>query len=296
MMRQAYTLIELLVVIAIFGILIGLTAAGVQKVRAASARAACQNQLRQLGIALHQHHDAQRRLPAGHSFRNGQSETLHAGWQLFLLPWIERQPQYDRAMAEFRSQRDPMSPRPGHAGMSESVSLFTCPSDVRIRQSQTVKPENLTVGFTSYLGSCGTNCLKPDGVLFNDSSLRWPEITDGLSHTILIGERPPSQDLRYGWWYCGFGQADSGSADMILGTRESRFGPTSASTCPVGPRNFQKTSFEDPCSPFQFWSLHSGGANFCFSDGSVKFMSFSINNALPALGTKSGGEANVIVE
>src|SRR5262245_12960386 len=100
--RPGITLIELLVSIGIIAVLIGLLLSAVQKVRAAVARVQCQNNMRQLGIALHQLHDADRALPPGHRSARHPDRMRFSGWTLSILPYIEQQPLHAQARAAYR--------------------------------------------------------------------------------------------------------------------------------------------------------------------------------------------------
>ena len=122
---------------------------------------------------------------------------------------------------------------------------------------------------------------------------RMSSITDGTSHTLLVGERPPSADLQFGWWYAGIGQRFTGSADHVLGVREPNLQPVMVGSA-CGPGNYPYTSalgFDDPCEMFHFWSPHPGGANFALADGSVRFLRYAADPILPALASRAGGEA-----
>ena len=115
------------------------------------------------------------------------------------------------------------------------------------------------------------------------------DITDGTGNTLAIGERPPSPDFILGWWYAGWGQDQDGEAEMLLGTRtRNRYQRTPQ--CPRGPYDFAGGKLDNPCDAFHFWSLHPGGANFAFADGSVRFLAYSANSVLPELSTRAGGE------
>jgi prepilin-type processing-associated H-X9-DG protein len=146
------------------------------------------------------------------------------------------------------------------------------------------------VAFTSYLGVSGADPLKLDGLLYLDSSTHFSDILDGTSHTVLVGERPPSADGLLGWWYAGEGQVQDGSGDMVLSVRERNTGAYGPG-CPPGPYVFGPGRASDQCSAFHFWSPHSGGgAHFLFADGSVHFLPYSANPILPALATRAGGD------
>lgn len=147
------------------------------------------------------------------------------------------------------------------------------------------------MALTSYLGVSGRDYKTKDGLLFQDSAVRFGDVTDGLSNTLLLGERPPSADQQLGWWYAGNGQVGTGSAEMILGVREHNLLPVvSGSVCGPGAWPYIAASgVSDPCGTFHYWSLHPGGANFALADGSVRFLSYSANDVLPALASRAGG-------
>src|SRR5262245_51929874 len=109
-----FTLIELLVVIAIISILSGLMLAAIQNVRAASARAKCANNLKELGLALHNYHDAQRSFPAGCSFQNWTAPQPHLSWLSRLLPYIEQDPLWRDTLVAFQQDSFFLNP-PHHA-------------------------------------------------------------------------------------------------------------------------------------------------------------------------------------
>jgi prepilin-type processing-associated H-X9-DG protein len=113
-------------------------------------------------------------------------------------------------------------------------------------------------------------------------------IRDGASQTIMVGERPPSTDLEFGWWYAGSGQSQlSGSGDMVLGVRELN---KRIPSCDAGPYSFTPGRLDNQCDMFHFWSLHSGGAHFLMADGSVHFLRYDADPIMPALASRNGGE------
>src|SRR5258707_343657 len=126
---------------------------------------------------------------------------------------------------------------PPHTGLATVVRVFTCPEDSRTHSAQVSQVTGTTVTFTSYLGVSGSSTAAQDGVLYGDSRQRLIEITDGTSNTLLLGERPPSSDFQFGWWYAGAGLLRTGSADLILGVREPNLG-VPGSNCPPGPSKF----------------------------------------------------------
>jgi prepilin-type processing-associated H-X9-DG protein len=145
-------------------------------------------------------------------------------------------------------------------------------------------------GLTSYLGNEGIRAADSSGVLFLNSSIRVTDIHDGSSNTLLVGERPPSADLIFGWWYAGWGQDRAGEGDSVLGVRTKNVQIPFAPDCPVGPYHFAPGDFNNQCDAFHFWSPHSGGANFVFADGSARFLTYSADEIMPALATRAGRE------
>jgi prepilin-type N-terminal cleavage/methylation domain-containing protein/prepilin-type processing-associated H-X9-DG protein len=287
--RRGYTLIELLLVIAIVGVLIGLLLPAVQKVRAAAQRTQCQNNLKQIGLALHNYHDTRSALPPGVTSLQPGEPYPRMTWLTRLLPYLEQDALWRATDAAYQYQPVPYIDPP-HVGFSLPVKMFSCPSDGRTFEPQGTH-QGLRAALTSYVGVLGTAYNQPDGVLFLDSRVRLTDVTDGTSNTLMVGERPPSADCWYGWWYAGYGQAGSGSGDMLLGARERNFGGPYVSGCPRGPYHFQPGQLSEQCDLFHFWSLHSGGAHFLFVDGSVHFLSSAADPLLPALATRNGGEA-----
>ena len=210
-------------------------------------------------------------------------------WLTRILPYVEQGSLWQTTVEAYASQSSPFL-NPPHVGLTTPLLTFTCPLDSRVFTPQTT-PDNDRIALTSYLGVLGTDYSRLDGVLFLDSRVRLADITDGASQTLLVGERPPSSDFRYGWWYAGDGEAVSGAGDMLLGVREQNVRDDDAVTnCPVGPYHFQAGSFDQQCDMFHFWSPHSGGGHFLFVDGSVHFLPYSADPHMPALATRAGGE------
>ncbi|VTS08126.1 DUF1559 domain-containing protein [Tuwongella immobilis] len=275
-------------VIAIISVLVGLLLAAVQKVRGAAARMQCQNQLRQLALALHSVESGRGILPPGTRSLFQRDIRPFTGWTLEILPQLEQEALYREAQAAFRVTPMPFfAPHP----IATVVRSFACPMDPRVLKAHFSQTSQIDVALTSYLGVSGTITTQKDGVLYLDSRTTFGSITDGLSQTLMLGERPPSADLRFGWWYAGFGQQLTGSADIVLGVREPNLQPiVSGSPCGPGNYPFKPGWFDNPCSMFHYWSPHSGGANFAFADGSVQFLTYDANSVMPQLATRAGGE------
>jgi prepilin-type N-terminal cleavage/methylation domain-containing protein/prepilin-type processing-associated H-X9-DG protein len=288
--RSALSLVELLVVIAIVGVLLAILVPAVQRVRAAAAQRACASNLRQIGCALHHYHDSFETLPPGNSPPNGKSRYWYMGWHARILPYVEGDNLWRETERAFRSDAA-FFHNPPHVGLGTVMKVYGCPTDSRVAVAQRNKV-GTGIALTSYLGVAGTNYQAKDGLLFGDSAIRFAEVGDGMTNTIIVGERPPRPDFELGWWYAGVGQDGAGSCDMLLGASEIyRYGP---GICPRGPYSFAPGRLDDMCDAYHFWSLHSDGANFLFGDGGVRFLRYSAAPILPALATRSGGESVVL--
>jgi len=290
----AFTLLELLVVIAIIAILIGLLLPAVQKVRESAARIKCANNLKQLGLALHMAHDTEAGFPPGLRSDSGEAYPM-LSWMGRLLPYVEQVPLWDQTVADYRRAPNPFHRYPPHSARSVVLPVFGCPSDWRVRTAWDLELPGeppRRVALTSYLGNLGTTHRRRDGVLYLNSRVRIEQIPDGTSNTLLVGERPPSPEFIYGWWYAGEGLGGTGVLDVVLGTRgfNSRNPHPQYVQCGRGPFAFRPGRIDDFCSVFQFWSLHPGGANFLFCDGSGRFLRYDADAILPALATRAGGE------
>jgi prepilin-type N-terminal cleavage/methylation domain-containing protein/prepilin-type processing-associated H-X9-DG protein len=288
--RRALTLIELLIVLAIITVLFALTLSGVQNVRAASQRTICANQLRQVGLALQHAHDIHGRFPPG-THNQSSGPQPFASWITRILPQLDQVNAWREFEEDYRKEIKFVGP-PQHRNLGRHLPVVLCPLEAR---SVATVEEGYSVAFTSYLGIAGKYGAGEDGILYLDSKVRIADITDGLSNTLMIGERPPSADLHYGWWYAGVGQQSNGSADYLMGVRELNLS-FRAPTCPKGEYHFQPGRIDDMCATFHFWSLHPGGAHFAFCDGSVRFLHYSADRLLPALASRAGNEPAVLPE
>ncbi len=210
--RQAFTLIELLVVIAIIGILVGLLLPAVQKVREAAARIQCTNNLKQIGLALHGYHDANNVFPSGYVDSNTNPDSTPNndvgpgwGWAAMILPYAEQGNVYNQinfSQGVGLGSNTAISQQP--------LKMFQCPSDP-YQQNFTVWPTGVVVAHGNYVGcngweECFNNAggdaqgqgadglvggfgLAGDGCFYRNSHTRIANITDGMSDTIIVGER-----------------------------------------------------------------------------------------------------------
>jgi len=302
--RSGFTLIELLVVIAILAVLMGLLLPAVQKVRAASIRTYCANNLHNLGAAMTKYEWDTGSYPPG--LLDAAGKWQYISWLARILSNVEQ----DNTFKEIQKSEDAGNTYPWNnttfPSLGRAEAIYTCPADPRGPQAKTIGDPlvgQLTLGFTWYLANSGTNSRAFDGVIYLNSKVKKTEVTDGLSNTFFIGERPPSVDLEFGWWMAGWGQTGDGSEDVVLGALEKyQAGGWSVPIdgnlhgyppCVVGKiYPFGPGNIDNPCDQFHYWSLHpGGGANFLMGDGSVRFITYAAGaTVLPKLATRAGGE------
>jgi prepilin-type N-terminal cleavage/methylation domain-containing protein len=313
--RAAFTLVELLVVIAIIGILVALLLPAVQAAREAGRRTQCLNNLKQMSLGLHNFHDTNKRFPSalqigpayGGTFQRepppransagDPTEGFYWSWAMRIAPFIEQGNVYNAAnipawpwWQKFPNGKDILN--------SKAV-IFICPSDARGATEYTDGAGNYAA-LTTYLGVTGTNQFREangqDGILYVNSKVNMAGVTDGTSNTLMIGERPPSMDLLYGWIWAGAGETPNfGATDVVLGVFERAQSPSAA------PDWFRPGVVNDTGNlhRYHFWSFHPGGANWAVVDGSTRFISYNAAGPSPPVGpatvvgqmaTRGGGE------
>ena len=172
----------------------------------------------------------------------------YSGWPLSILPYLEQQAVYNESLAAFKTSPSAFN-APPHVHIRTVINTFVCPSDTRAATQQTAQLSGRHVAFTCYLGVSGRDYSTKDGVLLQDTRIAFASVTDGLSNTLLLGERPPSNDFQLGWWYAGTGQRGTGSADMIMGVEEVNLFPTSALPGYCGPGSQRFEPAKEPSLP-----------------------------------------------
>jgi prepilin-type N-terminal cleavage/methylation domain-containing protein/prepilin-type processing-associated H-X9-DG protein len=307
MKRRGFTLIELLVVIAIIAILIGLLLPAVQKVREAAARAKCSNNLKQLGLAMHNYNDTYNKLPA----KTGNN-CCWGTWIVLTMPFIEQQGMYqiwqnyggnDTVPNNFPSPTT-NTPPPRYGGAPNNVnvttkrlSVMSCPADkdnapisnitnhnygvvtgngVTVGAATTAPPAPIPTGFVArpgYFDGGIVEFVLIGGVWQpNARKTKLTDATDGTSNTVMIGEmlQGTGTDLRgFIWW----GDAAGVSTYYTPNTKS----PDQVSqNCTNDPANNLPCVVAAP-RVHSIRSRHSGGANVCLGDGSVRFVRDSIN-------------------
>ncbi len=321
--RKAFTLVELLVVVAILGVLVGLMLPAIQAARESGRRAQCMNQLHQLGIAANAHASASQTFPPGVNQWFFNAAVTFRGVPLFvyLLPYLD-----GNALLKNWQYGDPMlnANQGSNSNTATIMPNLVCPSDEIVQNPIVFATGNWTYALGSYGGNGGTRSYfttsaTVDGVFHatgpasepnpNQAAVRPENITDGLSHTLLFGERshhdPNYKSFnaagwgelldQWGWW------AASTDRKMIGHVTMSGYVPINYQL----PFSYSNRAGQNPpadsFAQFQatyvdmricaFGSCHPGGANFCFADGNGQFLATETElSLLQALCTRAKGD------
>lgn len=275
---RAFTLVELLVVIAIIGILIGLLLPAVQAAREAARRCTCMNNLAQLGLAAHNHEFSAEHLPSGVINPDGpiRNEPIgqHVSWTVQLLPFMEQTAAYEK----FDQDAGVYAPV-NQKIAALRIQVLSCPSQPR--EWPGMDNDEKRSPASNYAG-CYHDREAPidednNGLLFLNSHIRFSEIFDGSSHTILFGEKLTGPD-DLGWM--------SGTRATLRNTSSLR----SYRSTPAVPTGAAGEKL-DVLTVGGFGSFHPGGSQFTFADGSVRFLSERISSDLfRKYGNRADGE------
>jgi prepilin-type N-terminal cleavage/methylation domain-containing protein/prepilin-type processing-associated H-X9-DG protein len=301
--RRGFTLIELLVVIAIIGILIALLLPAVQKIREAAARMQCSNNLKQIGLGMHNYHDVFGHLPVDGGTGCAPTPTSPNCWSFLakLLPFIEQDNLYNQlgvAQGVTMLQAQQAGPL-----LASPIKTYLCPSDKAYGGDPRTDEANIgtsfqgnsiviTIGQTNYQGCSGNNWMfgqfahipasgsgdglnAGNGMFYTtdyNRPLKLTDVQDGLSNTFMVGEAIPDFNVFCDWPFYFHATA----------------------TCAIPP-NYNTEGIAgklDWHNVFSFRSRHTAGLNFAFGDGHVQFITQSID--MPtywALASINGGEA-----
>lgn len=331
--RRAFTLVELLVVIAIIGVLVALLLPAVQAAREAARRASCQNNLKQIGIALHNHHDTHNTLPPGGTYYgNCCTPATYTNWAIEILPFMEQLPLYSR----YRQNEVNVSANNVAVGQTR-VKSYDCPSDTMIGKLEVPASGpiaatnrlmhssyravsgkmNLVSGHGAWdshepgLWPGGTmdhqykSLLHSIGLSYNNAPAgtgahnnmggaeKFANCTDGLSNTLMVSEYTTDTTTNRGTFW----------AYTYASYNQSSVGAESRLYCKPYGRNATDTKGcwalpglygDQPCKR-AFNSQHPAGSNWLLGDASVRFVACSVDiNLLQNMATMAGGESSVL--
>ena len=292
---HGFTLIELLVVIAIIGILLALLLPAVQQARDAARRVQCRSNFKQIILAMHNYHDVHQMFPINTSFNQEVGPLSRSrSWLQGILPQIEQ--------STLSELIDPSASIQASRLVADlSVAAFRCPADTHDGHMnlRADVPDDWVLGVTNYKSVAGSNWEEgtfaridtsgrfagsADGLNQGNGLIcsgrngpvttRMRDITDGTSNTLAVGETVAAW-TKWAWWYSF--NASTGTCAIPINYK------------PEGVR--YEDNITDWAHNYGFMSRHTGGANFAFADGSVKFISQSINlDTYRSLGTLQGGE------
>jgi len=286
--RTGFTLIELLVVIAIIAVLIGLLVPAVQKVRSAANRVSCSNNLKNIGIALHNYHSAYGVLPPAFKLA-GASVAPGWGWGTFILPYIEQLPLYQLLDPDTQifgnTSGGPTNPALPNAYTVSPIKTYRCAAD----NGTDLNGLRFGHATSNYRAVAGGGVLYPvtfsagqdmGGVMYQNSKVKFESVTDGTSNTLLVGEcafnpnpAPSNGPPQWGAIWAGMTglNTDGARVSDVMWWVD------------------QGNSYINGSNPQSFSSSHEGGAYFVFCDGSVRFFSSGLDKSAFTLAIRNDG-------
>ncbi|QDS89654.1 Type II secretion system protein G precursor [Rosistilla ulvae] len=286
--HSGFTLVELLVVIAIIGILVGLLLPAVQAAREAARRMQCSNNLKQIGLALHNYHDTYKKFPAAWLANSGEAgvatlDKSYWGWGASILPFVEQQPLFDALQVGTIKLHDAANTPDLLTLMQSPVAAFRCPSDIapdinthaeRKMHSGLGGASDAQIATSNYVASNDTWEPRDNpspgekGPFEENDNAAFRDIIDGTANTIAVGERrwqhrAPNGNLRIE------------AAGTVFGIGDKK--NTGWTSAVVGTGIVKMNTLQDSWRCQQgFSSMHPGGAMFVFCDGSVHFIAETV--------------------
>jgi prepilin-type N-terminal cleavage/methylation domain-containing protein len=309
--QRGFTLVELLVVIAIIGILVGLLLPAVQAAREAARRMSCSNNLKQIGLAMHNYESAVKFFPTG-NIVNFRSATDLRGdgwtWHARILPYLEQTALYDRVSPVMGTDvGSHTSALHTLAAKTTRLSFFQCPS----HPDGVVNPSKNGAQLSNYNAVCGTTTFnnnqldeqsdvgyRGNGMFFMNSKIGFRDVTDGTSNTFLVAEvhddlggantgstpnssRWRGSDRKYNFASGSDGNPPQDISEYLVGMENDD--PINANTRDANGHFNNDGEYAG--------SFHTGGCQFVLADGSVRFVSENINmTTYRALATRAGAE------
>jgi prepilin-type N-terminal cleavage/methylation domain-containing protein len=312
-LRAGFTLIELLVVIAIIAILIALLLPAVQQAREAARRTQCRNNLKQLGLALHNYHDNFNTFPPGwiNQKPNANANDFKGNWAwtMSILPMIDQAPLFNSLNAGNSQISDMLNVAASRALLQTPLPAFRCPSDIgpalNSDNARMLEPTGATTKYqlptNNYVANNGSGTPRPvfnsatsgangpnanaNGVFMRDSRIGIRDITDGSSNSILVGERG---------WQTPVAGSNAPSAGIVFAVQDARGNENGGIASALG-TGFRKINCNDALGECRraFASYHEGGAHFLMGDGAVRFISENIDHRFD-LANPGGGVVNPV--
>lgn len=307
--RRGFTLVELLVVIAIIGVLVALLLPAVQQAREAARRMQCKNNLKQIGLALHNYHGTYNSFPAGcYGLVNAAGDRYYGHgwtWHASILPFLEQKTLYDALAGPDGIGVESATQNFGTPLILKQtiLNVFWCPSQDDVSggsQKNGYQPSNYNGNMGTRIGNGNDNCectgvstlaemrtkdwgcMNGNGIFFVDSRIRFADVKDGLSNTIAVSEVPDSGGDAMGPFSggCDRRAVYATGADSNPPTEMSEFLIAAEGNDPINGGAEEASG-----------SWHPGGAHFNLADGSVRFLSENMDMpTYQALSTRRGGE------